>query len=72
MVLGVIVQVARAPRTVPASGDGWRGLFYVNPSDPRLIVPRRSGLGWTFNFARPVAWWCSRCCCSARCCLWPQ
>ncbi|HEY1334449.1 MAG TPA: DUF5808 domain-containing protein [Myxococcaceae bacterium] len=56
MVLVVIVQVARAPRTAPASGDGWRGLFYVNPSDPRLVVPKRSGLGWTFNFARPVAW----------------
>ena len=56
MVLGVIVQVARAPRTVPAGGDGWRGLFYVNPSDPRLVVPKRSGLGWTFNFARPIAW----------------
>jgi uncharacterized membrane protein len=41
---------------VPAGGDGWRGLFYVNPSDPRLVVPKRSGLGWTFNFARPIAW----------------
>lgn len=56
MVLVVIVQIARAPRTVPASDDGWRGLFYVNPSDPRLVVPKRWGIGWTFNFARPVAW----------------
>ena len=56
MVLVVIVQIARAPRTMPASGDGWRGLFYVNPSDPRLVVPKRWGIGWTFNFARPVAW----------------
>lgn len=56
MVLVVVVQIARAPRTMPASGDGWRGLFYVNPGDPRLVVPKRSGLGWTFNFARPAAW----------------
>lgn len=56
MVLVVIVQIARAPRTMPASDDGWRGLFYVNASDPRLIVPKRWGIGWTFNFARPVAW----------------
>ena len=56
MVLVLGVQIARAPRTMPASGDGWRGLFYVNPADPRLVVPKRSGLGWTFNFARPAAW----------------
>jgi uncharacterized membrane protein len=28
----------------------------VNPADPRLVVPKRWGIGWTFNFARPVAW----------------
>jgi uncharacterized membrane protein len=28
----------------------------VNRSDPRLIVPKRWGIGWTFNFARPIAW----------------
>jgi uncharacterized membrane protein len=29
----------------------WRlGLFYYNPKDPALMVPKRSGLGWTFNF----------------------
>jgi uncharacterized membrane protein len=28
----------------------------VNPADPRLLVPKRSGLGWTFNFAKPIAW----------------
>jgi uncharacterized membrane protein len=56
MVLVVIVQIARAPRIVPTSNDGWKGLFYVNPSDPRVVVPKRMGIGWTFNFARPVAW----------------
>ena len=56
MVVVVLVQIARAPRMAPASGDGWRGVLYVNPEDPRLIVPKRSGIGWTFNFSRPIAW----------------
>lgn len=35
----------------------WRwGMFYVNPEDPRLWVPKRFGIGWTLNFARPWAW----------------
>ena len=56
MVVVVLVQIARAPRMAPPSGDGWHGLLYVNPGDPRLLVPKRSGLGWTFNFAKPIAW----------------
>ncbi len=57
LVVVVVVQIARAPRITPASDDGWRGgLFYVNAADPRLLVPKRSGYGWTFNFARPLAW----------------
>ena len=56
IVLVVIVQIARAPRMAPAGGDGWRGIFYVNPADPRLLVPKRFGIGWTFNFARPISW----------------
>ena len=56
MVVLVLVQIARAPRMAPASGDGWRGLLYVNPADPRLVVPKRLGIGWTFNFAKPIAW----------------
>ena len=33
------------------------GGFYVNPDDPRLMVEKRYGLGWTFNFAHPISWW---------------
>jgi uncharacterized membrane protein len=29
------------------------GLFYYNPFDPRFFVRKRSGLGYTFNFASP-------------------
>ena len=30
----------------------WKGIFYYNPKDPRLMVQKISPLrGWTFNFA---------------------
>lgn len=29
----------------------WRGVFYFNKKDPRLIVPKITQTGWTFNFA---------------------
>jgi uncharacterized membrane protein len=54
------VRLARLPS--PATGDGtpdhcWKaGLFYVNPDDPAVFVPKRSGLGYTVNFGRPGGW----------------
>jgi uncharacterized membrane protein len=33
------------------------GLFYFNPDDPRVIVPKRiPWMGWTLNFARFYSW----------------
>jgi len=30
------------------------GIFYFNPGDSRVIVPKRNAwMGWTLNFARP-------------------
>lgn len=35
----------------------WKlGQFYYNRNDPTLMLEKRFGLGWTFNFARPIAW----------------
>jgi uncharacterized membrane protein len=35
----------------------WKGwLFYCNPQDPELVIPRPNGLGYTLNFARREAW----------------
>lgn len=34
----------------------WGGLLYWNAADPRLLVPKRLGIGLTFNFGRPMAW----------------
>ncbi|MDD2765986.1 MAG: DUF5808 domain-containing protein [Opitutaceae bacterium] len=37
--------------------SGWyAGVFYYNPADAAVIVPKRFGWGWTFNFARPASW----------------
>ena len=32
------------------------GIFYFNPDDPAVWVPKRFGIGYTLNFARPAAW----------------
>ncbi|WAA12236.1 DUF1648 domain-containing protein [Fervidibacillus halotolerans] len=35
----------------------WKlGQFYFNPEDPAVWVEKRFGVGWTVNFARPIAW----------------
>lgn len=35
----------------------WKlGVFYFNRNDPSLFLEKRFGVGWTINFARPLAW----------------
>jgi uncharacterized membrane protein len=36
--------------------EGWNGVIYSNPNDPRLWVPKLSGLGATLNFAHTNSW----------------
>jgi uncharacterized membrane protein len=31
-------------------------IFYYNPDEPRLFVPKHTGIPFTLNFAKPVAW----------------
>jgi len=39
-----------------ARSNNW-GLVYRCVKDPRVIVPRRrQWMGWTINFAHPLAW----------------
>ena len=54
----VIRAVRQAPPIVGASESDyrWGGMIYWNASDERLWVPKRLGIGWTLNFARPMAW----------------
>lgn len=57
---GVRIPVHPAPATGLAPRDDdryWKGgLLYWNPKDPAIIVPKRFGIGWTFNFGHPVSW----------------
>jgi uncharacterized membrane protein len=35
----------------------WKGPFYFNKRDPRLLVPKLNrSLGWTLNFSKPGAY----------------
>lgn len=64
--LGVMGYVAfraiRMERIIVASqnstdGRFWKaGLFYFNPEDSALMVPKRQGFGYTLNFGRPACW----------------
>ncbi len=36
--------------------EGYHGVIYRNPDDPRLWVPKLAGVGYTLNFAHPWAW----------------
>lgn len=33
---------------------GYKGLYYSDPEDPRLWVPKLVGAGWTVNFGHPL------------------
>ena len=39
----------------PDSAWKW-GVFYMNPSDPALLVEKRFGIGYTLNFGHRAAW----------------
>ena len=63
--IGAVVGTAmlwawRQTRRLRAAGvalpDGYTGVFYKNPRDGRLWVPKVTGLGWTLNFAHRRAW----------------
>jgi uncharacterized membrane protein len=65
LVIGVVVGSAmvwawRETRRLRAAGvtlpEGYSGVFYSNPRDRRLWVPKLAGVGWTINFAHRRAW----------------
>ncbi len=31
--------------------------MYRDPSDPRLFIPKRLGVGLTITLAHPLGWW---------------
>ena len=43
--------------TMRKNPNNWKGLFYFNPNDPRLIIRKiNPRMGWTFNFASPYSY----------------
>ena len=52
--LAVILPLLVRTRQRPPE-DSWRGIFYSNPDDPALLVPKRFGIGYTLNFGNPWA-----------------
>jgi uncharacterized membrane protein len=52
------IIVIKGRKTKAENGlNYWKwGVFYFNPNDSRIIVPKRiEWLGWTLNFAQPVS-----------------
>ena len=37
--------------------NNWKGIFYVNSKDPRIIVPKiNPSFGWTLNFGHKTTY----------------
>lgn len=55
-----MLWASRQTRRLRAAGvalpEGYTGVFYKNPRDARLWVPKVAGVGWTINFAHRRAW----------------
>ena len=62
LVVTIVITLRRTRRVTAPPGEitpdtCWHGgIFYYNPGDPALLVEKRVGVGWTFNFANPLAW----------------
>jgi uncharacterized membrane protein len=51
----VAIERSKAKKDVNSIYWKW-GIFYYNPDDPRMIVPKRiKWLGWSLNFAKPIS-----------------
>lgn len=58
-VLGPIARFAHFAAQLKSAGQmppGYGRFVYNNPADPRVWVPKLSGMGTTLNFAHPVSW----------------
>jgi uncharacterized membrane protein len=62
LIASIVIRARGLQDAMAAAQDStpdrfWKaGLFYYNPGDPALMVPKRFGIGYTLNFAHPVAW----------------
>src|SRR5579885_151996 len=49
-------QTNRRPNPIIFRDNGrywYGGIFYNNPDDPEMFVPKRYGIGWTVNLGHP-------------------
>jgi uncharacterized membrane protein len=53
--LSLLVPLLTKERQRPPE-EGWNGIFYSNPDDPALFVPKRYGIGYTINFGNRWCW----------------
>ncbi|MFA4924110.1 MAG: DUF5808 domain-containing protein [Ignavibacteriaceae bacterium] len=55
-VMNIFIMRKRRTR-IKIKSDFWIwGIFYFNPDDPRIFVPKEvEWLGWTLNFAQPIS-----------------
>ena len=57
VVIGPVFFLQRALQSIKGElPPGYTLLFYRNPADERVWVPKLSGLGSTLNFAHRAAW----------------
>ncbi|MBN2639297.1 MAG: hypothetical protein JXR65_09460 [Bacteroidales bacterium] len=48
---------SQLPNLEDTNPNNWRGIFYVNKKDKRLIVPKKAPtFGWTLNFGNPYSY----------------
>ena len=55
-VLADFLPALRRPENPPDDRFWKWKFFYVNPDDPALLVAKRYGIGYTFNFGNPRSW----------------
>src|SRR4029450_8074328 len=60
-IAGGMWRMRQGARALQAHGlfaglEGWNGIIYHNPQDPRIWVPKITGPGSTLNFAHRGAW----------------
>lgn len=59
LLIAYIMKKASEPSGPPEQTpiECWKaGMFYYNPADPVVMVEKRTGFGYTFNFANPWSW----------------
>ena len=56
LLIATVVMARKTPRLAVRNPAAWHGgVFYVDRDDPALLVPKRHGYGYTFNFGNPLA-----------------